>query len=428
MAQMSFYDVHCHALTLSHPSFLAFIETVRARRFESLLSYAAAPNYLVSSLFLKTGERIRNMLAVMENDAGSIFSLMEDDLAGAFATADDPRPLLSDGELGIGRLRFDRLVLVPLVMDFTAGGGTATGSYYNRPASKPVELQVRDLLEGIRDYRLTRPRGFLEIRPFLGIDTRHYELDSLKALLERSFAGYSRDRDVSSAAFAAMADFEGGRGGEPHFAGIKVYPPLGFDPWPEEGGEGGAEREKLELLWGFCEERRIPVTTHCDDQGFRVVGLEKSLGMTSPEHWAPLLDRFPELYLDFAHFGAQYLRAIGRNQSTEWTDRIVGLMREHPNVYADFSFNGTDPDYYRWLLGYFDRIGAADAELVRDRLLFGSDFMVNLSRIRSYADYYRVFASSPLGDEEQRRFCHDNPERFLFDGTSPLGSEAHRSR
>lgn len=241
MAPVSFYDVHCHALTLSHPSFLAFIETVRSRRLESLLSYAAAPNYLISSLFFKAGERIRNMLAVMENDVGSIFRLMEDDLAGAFATEGDGEPLLCAGELRMGRLRFDRLVVVPLVMDFSVGSGPSTGIYYNRPASKPVEIQVRDLMDGIRDYRRTRPQGFLEIRPFIGIDTRHYTVASLEELLDRSFAGYSRDRASSSAAFAAMEHFDEAGAGRALFAGVKVYPPLGFDPWPRER----REREKL---------------------------------------------------------------------------------------------------------------------------------------------------------------------------------------
>ncbi|HTX73543.1 MAG TPA: amidohydrolase family protein [Rectinemataceae bacterium] len=414
MASLTFVDVHLHALTLSHPSFLAFIETVRSRRLESLLSYAATPNYLISSLFLKTGERVRNMLAVMENDVGSIFGLMEDDLAGRYSTDESEEAMIVDGKLHIGKLGFDRLLLVPLIMDFSVGGPQPAGIYYNRQAAKPVELQTRDLLEGIRAYRLERPDGFLEIRPFLGIDTRRHDPDSLRALLTENFATFSRSREASSDAFRAMADYtEPGRP-DSVFAGVKVYPPLGFDPWPDNS-DGASEREKLELLWSFCEERRIPVTTHCDDQGFRVVPLEQSLAFTSPARWASVLERFPRLHLNFAHFGIQYLRAIGRSQSTEWTDRIVGLMEEYPNVYADFSFNGTEPEYYRWLAGYVERIGPPRSALILDRLMFGSDFMVNLSRIRSYADYYRVFADAPFGEEELRRFCHDNPERFLFD-------------
>jgi len=415
MPSFPFYDVHCHALTLSHPSLLAFVESVRRRRLETLLAYASAPNYLVASLFLKGGERIRNMLAVMENDVGSIFRLMEDDLAGRFAKEGDPPALLTEGSLSVGSQGFDRLVLVPLVMDFGSSGAAAEELYYSAPAAKSVELQVRDLLDGIRDYRRSRPSGFLEIRPFLGIDTRHYDLDALAAVLGRHFAGYRRGSEASAAAFDAMRDFDERLASPLRFAGVKVYPPLGFDPWPEaRGRRGGREREKAELLWSFCEERGIPVTTHCDDQGFRTVSLEESLLYTSPERWAPVLERHPGLRLDFAHFGAQYLRTLGKAPSTEWSDRIVGFMGEHPNVYADFSFDGTEAEYYDWLRRYIDELGAERGELLRGRLLFGSDFAVNLSRIRSYSDYYRIFAASPLSGGERLLFCHDNPERFLF--------------
>jgi predicted TIM-barrel fold metal-dependent hydrolase len=409
---LPFYDAHCHALTLAHPSFLAYVDTVRSRRLESIYSQILSPNYLVSALFMKAGERVRNMVSVMENDVGSIFELMEDDLAGAFAKTDDPPPLLQNGELAMGSLRFDRIVLVPLIMDFRTGDGRAQRGdvYYDKPAAKPIEAQVRDLLEGIRDYRRARPTGILEIRPFLGVDSRRYGIEDLAALLERSFAGFARGRGASSAAFAAMADYDEAFPFPLLFAGVKVYPPLGFDPWPEPG----PEREKAELLWSFCERRGLPVVTHCDDQGFRVLGLEEAWERTSPRRWTEVLRRHPGLRLDFAHFGMQYVRMPGKPPSVDWVERITRLMEDYPSVYADFSFNGTDPEYYRWLSDYVASLGEARAERLRDRLLFGSDFPVNLTKVRSYADYYRYFADSGLSDEEKRRFCHDNPELFLF--------------
>ena len=117
--------------------------------------------------------------------------------------------------------------------------------------------------------------------------------------------------------------------------------------------------------------------------------------------------------LDFAHFGAQYSHPIGRPAYTEWTDRIVMLMAEYPKVYADISFNGTEADYYRWLEAYLAKRSAALAKAIEDRLLFGSDFMVNLTKVRSYADYYRIFSDSPLDEELKHRLAHVNPERFL---------------
>jgi hypothetical protein len=415
MKETAFYDTHCHALTLSHPSFLAFTQTLRRRGLEEIYAQVTSPNYLITALFFKAGERMRNMLSVMEHDVASIFEIMEDDLAGKFGEAVDA-PLLLGRELALGALSFDRLVLCPLIMDFQ--GVTfvpSEGAYYDRPTAKPLAAQVRDVLEGIRNYRRSRPDGFLEIRPFLGVDTRHYSVEELEAFLEAAFEGYAEGGSASRAeasrrAFAAMSDFNPASPPPACFAGVKVYPPLGFDPWPD----AGPEREKAEFLWSFCERRDIPVVTHCDDQGFRVTSIEESWRFSSPARWATALAVHPGLRIDFAHFGAQYSRPIGRSAPTVWTDRIVELMAEYPKVYADVSFDGTEAEYYRWLGSYIGKRGDKRAELIEERLLFGSDFMVNLTKVRSYAEYYRIFAASALSDELKRRMGHDNPEKFLF--------------
>lgn len=417
-----FYDVHCHALTLSHPAFLAFIDTLRNRRLENLYAQATSPDYLVSALFLRGGERIRNMLAVMENDVGSIFSLMEDDLRGKYAKPGDPPPLIAGGELVLGGQSYGRLVIVPLIMDFGSSPNSPTSAYYDRAATKKVEVQTRDVLCGIRDYRRSRPEGFLEIRPFLGMNTRNHDLPSLMTLLEGAFSGYRHGLEASRAAFLAMADFDEMVEGSspPRFAGIKLYPPLGFDPWPEEGGE----REKVDFLYSFCEARGIPLVTHCDDQGFRSIPLEDAWSFSSPARWRKVLEAHPRLRIDLAHFGVQYSRPVGRlrslsealSQPTEWREGILQLMADFPNVYTDISFNGVDPGYYRGLAELLSGLPEGLRELVLDRVMFGSDFPVNLSKVRSYSDYYRIFEASALPPSWRMRLARENPERFLSGG------------
>jgi len=416
MSLSSFYDVHCHALTLSHPSFLAFTQTLRSRGLEEAYAQISSPNYLIAALFFKGGDRIRNMLSVMERDVGSIFELMEDDLAGKFAEPGAEPPIIGRGELMLGALRFDKLVLCPLIMDFEGSVFVPPrGTYYDRPSVKSAHAQIRDVLEGIREYRRRRPEGMLELRPFVGVDPRHYSMDELSSFLDFSFAGYERAEGPAKAkasrrAFDAMRDYDASSPPHCRFAGVKVYPPLGFDPWPDEG----EERDKVELLWSFCEKRDIPVVGHCDDQGFRVIPLEEAWRFTSPDRWAAVLEAHPDLRLDFAHFGVQYSHPLGKGASNEWTDRIVELMGRYPNVYADISFDGTEAEYYRWLEIYMERQGRRGSELLTERLLFGSDFMVNLTKVSSYAEYYRIFARAALSDELKRRLGHDNPERFLF--------------
>jgi predicted TIM-barrel fold metal-dependent hydrolase len=129
-----------------------------------------------------------------------------------------------------------------------------------------------------------------------------------------------------------------------------------------------------------------------------------------------VLERFPELKIDFAHFGRQYTTKLGRSAPTEWFDDIIALIEEYPNVYTDLSFNGVEPEYYGRLAAALAALPDAIREKVGARIMFGSDFVVNLMKVRSYADYYRIFDASPLGADLKARFCSENPARFLFEG------------
>lgn len=410
MRKPAFFDAHCHVLGLSHPNFLGYVEGLRRRSLETVYSQISSPNFILTSFFAKGGERIRNILAVMEMEAGEVFELMEDDLLGAFAKPGDPEALAAGGSLAIAGRSFDRVVLVPLVLDFARQDRHRGGVYYDRPTPKSVELQIRDLLSGIRQYRRRRPAGLLEIRPFIGVNPAVRNPLELESILETAFAGYRRDESASSESFEAMRDWEAGRPHPLAFAGVKLYPPLGFDPWPE----GGDERDKVEYLYGFCEKRGIPITTHCDDQGFRAVPLEEDWRNTSPLRWRKVLENFPALIVDFAHFGMQYAMRLGQSQQNSWTKEIVTLMLAHPGVYTDISFDGCDPEYYEALATLLERLPDAERETVLGRILFGSDFMVNLLKVRSWADYLRTFDASPLPEEWKYRFCSENPRRFLF--------------
>ncbi|HUX39299.1 MAG TPA: hypothetical protein VMV44_15475, partial [Rectinemataceae bacterium] len=171
MAYKYFIDAHCHVLELSHPNFLDFVEGLRHRGLEALYQGLSAPNFMLTSFFSKGGERLRNLLAVMERQAGEIFELMEDDLLGKFSQDDEAEALYSGGSLKIGGLEFDRVLVVPLVMDFAEPPRADPGLWYDRQPPKDILRQVRDLLEGIAHYRRTRPEGLLAIRPFIGINT-----------------------------------------------------------------------------------------------------------------------------------------------------------------------------------------------------------------------------------------------------------------
>jgi predicted TIM-barrel fold metal-dependent hydrolase len=359
------------------------------------------------------------MLVVMENSPGGIFTLMEDDLLGRFGRAGDPEPLARDGALRMAGRRFDAVALCPLIMDFDDHGMSTADAYYHRPHTTSVDTQARDVLVGVRQYRRERPDGMLRIFPFLGVNPRNHTAESLSAFLERHLGRWTPGFERADAVFAAMDRYSsndgriaGGGGGECLFAGLKLYPPLGFDPWPDDE----AEREKVEIVYGFCERRGIPIVTHCDDHGFRIVPMSDALAFSAPSRYRAALELFPRLKIDFAHFGRQYTARLGLGAATEWFDEVVDLIDEFPNVYADVSFNGVEPGYYERLAGALEMLPERTRDKVEARLLFGSDFVVNLMKIRCYADYYRIFDASPLEPWLRARMCSENPARFLFEG------------
>ena len=90
-------------------------------------------------------------------------------------------------------------------------------------------------------------------------------------------------------------------------------------------------------------------------------------------------------------------------------------MAEYPNVYTDFSFIGTEPDFYRTLSELIVQYAPVQEESLKKRILFGSDFMINLIEIDSYYDYIARFSDSELSSEQKHAFCSENPERFLFE-------------
>jgi len=61
------------------------------------------------------------------------------------------------------------------------------------------------------------------------------------------------------------------------------------------------------------------------------------------------------------------------------------------------------------------------------RILFGSDFAVNLLWSESYNAYVGLFReTTTLTPESKRALCSINPESFLFDAkpvTTPVGPE-----
>jgi len=408
MAEKTFYDIHMHAFNLSHPYLLAFIQRLKIHQILVLNSLLGP---LASFLIGKNFNKIKNLLAVMENDLGSFFLLVED-----YLKRSDKSPLVSGGKLHIGGNEYSRIVLTPLMIDFGYKGITdSQNTYYNELSQKPIVEQVVDVFNGINKYRKESPDHLLEILPFMGLNTSNYNLDPEKTrgrldiMLEKYFGNYGS----SYKAFRdSAADFDGdikNLGGN-RFAGIKVYPPLGFDPWPDKEDE----LKKVKCLYDFCSKKGIPVTAHGSESGFVVVPKKEVKNYTAISKWKCVLESYPKLKLNLAHFpiGEKFLKLFPKKQRLK---EVLGLVQNFDNVYVDFSCRALTDQYYVQLKKLIESLHGEQEAKLKDRILFGSDFTVNLMSIESYNKYLDIFSqTTSLDDEEKDTFCCVNPERFLF--------------
>jgi hypothetical protein len=427
-----FYDAHCHMMNLSHPNLSVMLKRIFRelgvidRMKISLGTFLFAIPFVgkvLPSLF-KVDDRAMNLLTVMETELGDCILQMEEELRN-----NNPQwggLVVSDGDR---KQTYDKIVLTPLIMDFGLKNSEKSGRRY-KIRWKPIASQVLDLCLGIKYYFKYRDTHSLpganpttplfEIYPFMGINTKNYEMkktsgDSvdLETLLFKNFAGFKDDTiDTRCEKLAARnwRDFSGDIDMiKPYdFIGIKVYPPLGYNPWPTEKWETNANEEmkKVRFLYDFCQRNNIPITAHCSDGGFLVD--KKYAHFAHPDKWAMVLGNYPNLRLNLAHFGAA---------NENWRKAIANLILKYNNVYTDISYRGVDKKYYENLRKLLDSHASDKREKLMERIIFGSDFMINLLSIESYGKYLQYFTDTLVFSAmEKDMLCSKNAERFLFIG------------
>lgn len=137
----------------------------------------------------------------------------------------------------------DRSRFVVLTMDMAYMG-----------AGKPTHDYIRQLssLEKLTK-ETSRNRHYDKLIPFLCIDPRRFS--DGKTHRDRAFFRHSLSPDgqiILEDSF--VKDFLEGKNGQlPSFHGIKLYPALGYYPFDE----------RLLPLWLYCQDKGLPITTHC---------------------------------------------------------------------------------------------------------------------------------------------------------------------
>lgn len=193
------------------------------------------------------------------------------------------------------------------------------------------------------------------------------------------------------------------------FVGIKLYPPLGYDP----------NDEKLSPIWKLANDRSLPVMVHCSRGGVyeKDLSKEKRWAWTAPENYEKILIEYPNMRLCLGHFGGdddweKYLGSNGKNKS--WVGDIIEMLRakngdeyKYPNLYTDISYSvfhfETNVPALKVLL---------TNEAILNRTLFGSDyFMAEQEKFSEKRLSMNLRAS--LGEDVFWQIANINPRKYL---------------
>ena len=158
----------------------------------------------------------------------------------------------------------------------------------------------------------------------------------------------------------------------------------------------GVDDERLEPLWDFAEEKRLPVLLHTGTTFVR----QAPLRYTLPRLIDPVATRHPEIRFVLAHLSHPY------------EGECVVTIRKHPNVYADISAL----HYRPWQL--YNSLMLVQAYGVWSKLLFGSDYpftTVNdsIAGLRKLNEMVEGTNLPRLDEEEIEKLVHRDGFKIL---------------
>jgi predicted TIM-barrel fold metal-dependent hydrolase len=224
------------------------------------------------------------------------------------------------------------------------------------------------------------------------------------------------------------------------FIGVKLYPPMGFQPTNNAAlgqafpahvlaqlgpNTGRILDEKMDALFAWCHENNVPVMAHTANSNAAGVGYGQR---ANPIYWEPVLKEFPKLRVNFAHFGG--FRELGKNKSREnaWEWGIGKMWQK-----ASDSFVFADISYLSEILGQqakrkrvMDSLKALKDNFHEsvDHIIYGSDWAfvarergiapIDLATRRQYPDVVADYLSAAsFSDAQIEKVMFRNSVRFL---------------
>ncbi|MEA1986959.1 MAG: amidohydrolase family protein [Candidatus Marinimicrobia bacterium] len=289
-------------------------------------------------------------------------------------------------------------IFTPLMMDMH----NRSGSDKRKPTEYYIKEQAKDIKKLIDDKYNLLP--FFPIDPTSANNTNSNEKDVLDIFIKA---------------------FTGGYGITP--LGIKIYPSLGYLP----------SHPKLMEIFKICEEKNIPITAHCSSgivhthenyikniQGWKIGkdgqltnktenrwffgGKKYATYFNHPKNWEPVLNAFPKLRLNLAHFGSnkEWLELLDGKNNT-WPTRIIDYFMRFENVYSDISYTNSETKLFDILSRRIEK-----SKIIKERVLFGMDYYMVV--VEGHYRGLKANFLSAMGDEIIHQIGNINTRKFLF--------------
>lgn len=297
----------------------------------------------------------------------------------------------------------DNIILTPLVMDFDCVRHECSQKHkpcidMDCPLNKAPDPTITQDPNAEKQYlRLQKNITELEnenalptnvkIFPFIGFDLRKLTVKKSTALADlKKFWSEIGLKKLNRA--DDPVNIKNGTA-----IGLKLYPPIGFNPYPED-------KEALNLyveLYEWCIAEQIPLTVHCQPGSYSTGRIQREVNRdTKAENWLRLFEAWEdkkfetkedikELRINFAHFGGEAClegmldswRFDGIDEKT-WTYRLIELIGNYPHAYADISaYDFSDKQAAGNLATLISKAHAGKLHghkyKLADKLLWGSD-------------------------------------------------------
>lgn len=305
------------------------------------------------------------------------------------------------------------LFIVNLCMDLERGISGASVFDYKKQLEQVIAL----LDEKSPPFESNRAYNYNEtILPFIAIDPNNPEAyDYFLSAFIKDYNG---------------ANIKGLDNSAP-FHGVKLYPCLGYvvqDP-------------VLQDIYRVCEEKSIPITTHCGGLRTRAESRSIEIGrrvehadgtvtdtkqqvtvnskknfknlFLDPLHWEGVLKKFPKLKVNLAHFGDN-IEWINFRKTPKHPNNFVfktlKMLKKFENVYADISYSYFEDENRTFITAMMQM------DDYKNRMMHGSDFF--LTEIEKYTTA-KIISKLDKDFTVDRKGWHlltaENPYNFLFE-------------